>query len=405
MSLFDILACPICRVRIERYPDHLICTKCGTSFPVIDNVPIMFPDGRIPEYTHHKDLVLREGYDPWIHRVVLQSLLDNQVVLDVGAGNMSLDDPCIIRMDITLTPYVDLVADLHALPFLPHSIDYIFSLAVFEHLENPFKAAASIYDVLKDGGLIYHECNFIWPYHGFPHHYFNASIQGLESVFGSFQKVKTGVAPYQMPSFALASVIDSFLHLSGIGNHPHGRTLSNHLVKAKKLITPSYDIYFQEDSAASLAAGVYFAGYKQVVPDATLVPEEIIKAYQTKESVNCNFRDINNLFTSDNILIWAKAEGYMDFPELNAQLKGLLPFNKRGDSAPFDRSAIRNMPIIEPRFGAIGFDPYDPLIVRQEKAVAREFTLFHKMLFVLRTKGIKGLLQRMGLFIIKQMRK
>ena len=405
MSLFDILACPTCRIPVQRTPDHLICSICGTRFPIIDNVPIMFPDGRIPEYTHQKDLVLREGYDPWIHRVVLQSLLDNQVVLDVGAGNMGLDDPCIIRMDITLTPYVDLVADLHALPFLPQSIDYVFSLAVFEHLENPFKAAASIYDVLKDGGLIYHECNFIWPYHGFPHHYFNASIQGLESVFRGFQKVKTGVAPYQMPSFALASVIDSFLHLSGIGNHPHGRTLSNHLAEAKNLMTPSYDIYFQEDSAASLAAGVYFAGYKQISSGATLVPEEILQAYQTKDDVNCNFKDINNLFTTDNILLRAKAAGSQDVPEFSALLNGLVPFNKRGESAPFDRSAIRNMRVVEPRFGAIGFDPDDPLIVRQEKAVAREFSLFNKMVFVLRTKGIKGFLHRIGLFIIKQMKK
>jgi len=56
---------------------------------------------------------------------------------------MALDDPCIIRMDVTLSPYVDLVADAHYLPFLPESVDYIFSLAVFEQLHDPFLAAKS----------------------------------------------------------------------------------------------------------------------------------------------------------------------------------------------------------------------------------------------------------------------
>ncbi len=404
MSLFEILACPNCRIRVDRYPDHLLCTKCGTKFPVIDNIPVMFPDGRIPVYTHQNDLTVRKGYDPWIHRVVIQSLLDDQIILDVGSGNMSLDDPCIIRMDITLTPYVDIVADLHALPFLPNSIDYIFSLAVFEHLENPFRAADSIYDVLKDGGFIYHECNFIWPYHGFPHHYFNASIQGLESVFSKFHTVKTGVAPYQMPSFALASVIESFLKLSGIEKHAHGESLAKHLQKAKDLINPSYDIYFQEDSAACLAAGVYFAGYKQAVCNATLVPEVISHIFENNEDIRCRFPNINNLFTSKNILLWVKTEGRALYPEIDTFLKGIAPFNKRGDEVPHGRIEILNMPIFESRFGAIGFDPDDSLIVKQEKSVARNFSLFRKTVYVLKTKGIAGVLHRLGLYFTKWFR-
>ena len=114
----------------------------------------MFPDGSIPEVRHESELLIRQSYDPWVHRVILQSLLDDQVILDIGSGNMALDDPCVIHMDVMLSPYVDIVADAHFLPFLPESIDYIFSLAVFEHLRNPFVAARSIYEVLKDGGYI-----------------------------------------------------------------------------------------------------------------------------------------------------------------------------------------------------------------------------------------------------------
>src|SRR3990172_308919 len=154
MSLYDILACPICLVGVLRNGDHLECPACARRFPIINGVPIMFPDGSLPVIQHESELTTRESYTPWVHRLILQSLLDNQVVVEIGSGNMALDDPCIIRSDVMLTPYVDLVADAHMMPFLRGSLDFVFSLAVVEHLRNPFQAAQSIYGALEDGGYI-----------------------------------------------------------------------------------------------------------------------------------------------------------------------------------------------------------------------------------------------------------
>lgn len=89
--------------------------------------------GQVPSY--EMQLNTRDSYNPWIEHGVMRSLLDNQIVVDAGCGNMRLDDPCVIRMDISLTPFVDIVGDLHRLPFKAESIDFLFSLAVFEHLE------------------------------------------------------------------------------------------------------------------------------------------------------------------------------------------------------------------------------------------------------------------------------
>ena len=144
MSLFDILACPTCRVSVERHPDAVICTSCGQHYPVVDGLPVMFPDGSIPEVLHEAELDVRTESNPWVHRTVLQSLADDQIVLEIGSGSMALDDPCIVRLDVALSPHVDVVGDVHALPFLPGSLHFVFSLAVFEHLRNPFEAAASI---------------------------------------------------------------------------------------------------------------------------------------------------------------------------------------------------------------------------------------------------------------------
>ena len=62
----------------------------------------MLPDREGPALEHETELDLRQGYDPWVNRLIIQSLADNQVVVDIGSGNMLLDDPCIIRMDVVL---------------------------------------------------------------------------------------------------------------------------------------------------------------------------------------------------------------------------------------------------------------------------------------------------------------
>ena len=42
-DLFDILACPLCRAELEysENKDSLICSDCGTKYPIEGNVPIL----------------------------------------------------------------------------------------------------------------------------------------------------------------------------------------------------------------------------------------------------------------------------------------------------------------------------------------------------------------------------
>ena len=321
----------------------------------------MFPDGSLPEIKHESELLVRDTYDPLVHRVILQSLLDNQIVIDIGSGNMTLDDPCIIRMDVMLNPYVDLVADAHHLPFLPESVDYIFSLAVFEHLRNPFQAANSIYETLKDGGYIYHECNFVFAYHGYPHHYFNATLQGLEQIFSAFVTLREGIAPYQMPSFALDMLIRTYLRYTHAREYKHGKHIANLLNTILNEDLTQYDIYFSEEEALNVAAGTFFAGIKQDSPDSTTVPEIILEIWKQNKELQYRFPNVNQLTTSNNILAWAKQEGKDHYKKIAEYLVSINQFNKRGSQSPWHRSEIHNMPFVEPKFVAINFDPEAPM--------------------------------------------
>ena len=413
MNLFEILACPTCKVRVTLQGNVLKCEQCGLSFPIVNGVPVMFPDGSIPEIQHEAELDTRDSYGPWVHRVILQSLLDDQIVVEIGAGNRTLDDPCIIRMDVKLSPHVDLVADVHSMPFLPESVDYIFSLAVVEHLRDPFRAAREIYFALNDGGYVYHECNFVCPYHGYPHHYFNLSLQGMEQVFSQFVPLRKGVATYQMPSFALDSVIRTYLKFSQAEKYVHGRRLTSMLRQIIDQNLMEHDIYFSEEGALNVAAGTYFAGMKQSSPYSSLLHSTIQEAWRSDKDLQKRFPNINELTTVDNILVWAKREGRNLFPEIAEYLDSILPFNKRGPEAGWIRDYIHSLEFQEPPFGAIGFDAGASMHAnaqvaesryqtRSEGTIRREHSLIRRGMEVLRKEGIKSIVYKLRNYLLRK---
>lgn len=162
--LHGLLSCPRCKGDVSVTDADIRCARCPATYPIVKGVPILTPTGRFDQVPSPP---LRDGYDPWIHRRTLGSLLaasdGGAAILDLGSGNMRLDLPELIRMDFTLTEHVDIVADAHHLPFRADSLDMVFSLSVLEHLRQPFEVADEMYRVLKPGGYVYHDTNFVFP--------------------------------------------------------------------------------------------------------------------------------------------------------------------------------------------------------------------------------------------------
>ena len=88
--------------------------------------------------------------------------------------------PHVIQLDAIAYPSTDVSANGEALPFADESFDAVVACALLEHVSQPAAVIREMRRVCKMGGRIYADCTSVHPYHGFPHHYFNATETGLD---------------------------------------------------------------------------------------------------------------------------------------------------------------------------------------------------------------------------------
>src|SRR5258705_12198563 len=83
MSLWELLACPVCGgdVALDAAGQRVTCGGggCGRIYPVRDGVPIMLEDPARALTAHQGELPARPGYSRWKERIILKSLTAAQV--------------------------------------------------------------------------------------------------------------------------------------------------------------------------------------------------------------------------------------------------------------------------------------------------------------------------------------
>jgi uncharacterized protein YbaR (Trm112 family)/SAM-dependent methyltransferase len=344
MNLLDLLACPACKADVVRQGDRVHCTGCARTYPWNDGVPIMLLNPDDCTIGHEGELGVRPGYARWKEWVVVKSLTDRHVVLDFGAGRQALDDPCIIRMDLQLTPYVDVVGDAHHLPFKAGCIDFAFGGAVMEHLANPPRAIEELHRVLRPGGYVYADWSFVFAYHGYPHHYFNTTVHGIRNAFAAFRVLDSGVAPFHGAAFTLRSVLQTYL------GYFQPRTLREHWFAAdleRILWAPldEFDRRFDAEDRFRVAAGVYAFAIKQPNGGERLLPDCLMDLYARSPDLQARFPEPLDISRPDNLLLWAKEHGAEREPALAAWFAAEPRFCKWLDpTRPYDRGTVAYYP-------------------------------------------------------------
>ncbi|MFL9985155.1 methyltransferase domain-containing protein [Paraburkholderia sediminicola] len=105
------------------------------------------------------------------------------LVLDCGAGSRPTIYENVINFEISAYPSTDVRGAGERLPFLDHSFDAVLSLNVLEHVKDPFLAAKELLRVLKPGGDLVVVVPLTQPTHGYPHHYYNMTAEGILNLF------------------------------------------------------------------------------------------------------------------------------------------------------------------------------------------------------------------------------
>lgn len=127
------------------------------------------------------DAVSAHGYDAYVRRFIAE--LPGGMILDCGAGRRPEYYDNIVNYEIVNYDTTDVVGVGEVLPFKDACFDGVISMSVLEHVRDPFACASEIVRVLKPGGKLICCVPLLQPEHGYPHHYYNMTRQGLRALF------------------------------------------------------------------------------------------------------------------------------------------------------------------------------------------------------------------------------
>lgn len=108
----------------------------------------------------------------------------NKLYLDLGCGLRNRVHKNCLYLEVYPSLSADVIVEPDCLyPLKSDSLDGVGCFAVLEHTRQPWLVVQEIYRMVKPGGKVWIDWPFLQPVHGYPSHYFNATRQGLESIF------------------------------------------------------------------------------------------------------------------------------------------------------------------------------------------------------------------------------
>jgi len=181
-------------------------------------------------------------------------------ILDLGCGER-LSLPRAVGVDLHRSHVTVCVADALCLPFADASFDGATSFAVFEHVADPWRAAAELRRVLKPGAPVLIVAPFLQGHHppcGTDTDYWRFTIPGLRRLCECFEEEDVGVATG--PMSALAWVLRE-IAAAPLASRPYAvkpvRFVAGWITAGLKLLD-AVAVYFP--GAPRVASSLYFLG-------------------------------------------------------------------------------------------------------------------------------------------------
>ena len=212
----SILVCPRCRstaIRDRLDALRIACPDCGEVVSQGHRAFNMISDAlKISSRVTETDNVSSNPYPNEVLELIGRVTAGGGWVLDCGAGRRPRRTPHVVNVEIVDYGSTDVLAVGEALPFADASFDAAISLAVLEHVRDPFACARELLRVVRPGGKILAAVPFLQPVHGFPNHFYNMTQQGLENLFADGGEIlECVVPPYGHPIFAVQWLLREYL--------------------------------------------------------------------------------------------------------------------------------------------------------------------------------------------------
>ncbi len=218
-TLLPMLACTRCRGPLRPDDSALVCSNCGTKYPIIAGRPVFSrEDGFSPRImpVEHMSNQPPRGFLDWM------AGLDGWA-LNIGAGATQTKLDNVVEVEYAVFRHTDVVTDAHHLPFPDAAFDAVVSFNTFEHLSDPNRAASEIFRVLKPGGRLVIHTAFLQPLHEPPHHYYNTTEFGLRRWFAGFDIAEVTVSDNFQPAHVLAWLSSELLAAIGAAEGAEAR--------------------------------------------------------------------------------------------------------------------------------------------------------------------------------------
>ena len=191
----------------------MVCSSCGHVYQQTTRAINMLPgDAHVTADLTPTRNVSSNPYTPDALALIAAATARDGWVLDCGAGSRPSRLPNVINLEIVDYPSTDVLSIGECLPFKSNSFDAVLSLAVLEHVRDPIRCAQEIMRVLKPGGELRADVPFLQPSHGYPHHYYNMTQQGLCALFSREAEILECRVPlHGHPIFAVQWLLSRYL--------------------------------------------------------------------------------------------------------------------------------------------------------------------------------------------------
>lgn len=208
-ALLDHLRCPRTGQPLRLGGDEIVSKDGAQRYPIVNGKPVLVREIRDLHITPPAGNLISKNSNYYKPK---SPVTEGSWVLHFGCGEVPSNEPNVFSLDILPTHAADIVAEGEALPFADNIFGAVESVAVFEHVYDPFAVLKECRRIVKEGGYFLTDTAFMQPYHGFPAHYFNMTPVAVERYFADdMELVSSKIGPNANPGTATLLTLERLM--------------------------------------------------------------------------------------------------------------------------------------------------------------------------------------------------